>query len=79
LINKPAFGFRVIVALQLSNSKAGHSKEWFSEPDLWLKNILITKKNAHTYEWYFVLQTSHLFHNKVKDKMLQNVKHRGSA
>jgi hypothetical protein len=44
LINKPAFGFRVIVALQLSNSKAGHSKEWFSEPDLSLKNILFAKK-----------------------------------
>jgi hypothetical protein len=37
LINKPAFGFRDVVALQLGNSKTRHSKEW-SELALWLKN-----------------------------------------
>jgi hypothetical protein len=52
LINKPAFGFREVVALQLGNSKTGHSKEWFSELALSLKNHPYRLKTVHTYEWF---------------------------
>jgi hypothetical protein len=39
LINKSAFGFHEVVALQLVGiSKTGHPKEWFSELALSLKN-----------------------------------------
>ena len=49
---KPVIQYRLDESNCLGNSKTGHSKDRFPEPDLSLKNQTYRLKTVLSYEWF---------------------------